>query len=96
MEQTSHDFPSLFFLCALCVLCGKKGFNLMTKYRTKQGDMVDAICYKFYGRESAAVDVLKANPGLAGQGSVLPSGIIIDLPPLATPATPSKAVRLWD
>jgi len=58
--------------------------------------MLDAICYKFYGRESAAVDVLKANPGLADKGPVFTAGIIINLPALATPATPSKTVRLWD
>jgi len=68
----------------------------MTRYRTKQGDMVDAICYKFYGRESASVDVLKANPGLADKGAVLPAGIIINLPLLSTQATQSNAVRLWD
>jgi len=68
----------------------------VTQYRTKQGDMVDAICYKFYGRESAAVDVLKSNPGLADKGAVLPAGILINLPPLAAPATPSNTVRLWD
>ena len=68
----------------------------MTQYRTKQGDMLDAICYKFYGRESAAVDVLKANPGLADKGPVFAAGILINLPPLATPATPSQTVRLWD
>ncbi len=58
--------------------------------------MLDAICYKFYGRESAAVDVLKANPGLADRGLVYTAGIIINLPPL--PATVSNAapVRLWD
>jgi len=68
----------------------------MTQYRTKQGDMLDAICYKFYGRESAAVDALKANPGLADKGPVFVAGILINLPPLATPVTPSQAVRLWD
>jgi len=68
----------------------------MTQYRTKQGDMLDAICYKFYGRESASIDVLKANPGLADRGAVYPAGITIKLPVLA--ATPSGAapVRLWD
>ena len=68
----------------------------MTQYRTKQGDVLDAICYQFYGRESAAVDVLKANPGLADAGPVFAAGITINLPALATPVTPSKAVRLWD
>jgi len=68
----------------------------MTQYRTKQGDMLDAICYKFYGRESASIDVLKANPGLADRGAVYPAGVTINLPVLA--ATPSSAtpVRLWD
>jgi len=68
----------------------------MTTYRTKQGDVLDAICYQFYGREDATVEVLNANPSLADKGVVLAAGIIIQLPPLATPSTPSKTVRLWD
>jgi len=65
-------------------------------YRTKRGDMLDAICFKFYGRSDGIVAVLNANPRLAEHGSVLPVGLVIVLPVLATPAAPTKAVRLWD
>jgi len=68
----------------------------VTQYRTKQGDVIDAICYRHYGRESAVVDLLNTNPGLADHGSVLPAGVIINLPALAAPTVPSQPVRLWD
>lgn len=65
------------------------------KYLTRDGDMLDAICYKHYGRESAAVEVMEANPGLADAGTVLTAGIIIELPDL--PQAPEKTtVTLWD
>lgn len=65
-------------------------------YRTKDGDMVDAICHAHY---SGAVDpqtslVLDANPGLAALGPVLPKGLLITLPDL--PETQSSdPIRLW-
>jgi len=68
----------------------------VTQYRTKQGDILDAICCQFYGRESAMIDVFEANPGLADKGPVFAAAIIINLPPLTAPVTPSNTVRLWD
>lgn len=67
-----------------------------TRYMTKDGDMLDAICWKHYGAESAVVDVLEANPGLADHGPVLPAGVIITLPVLHAPATDTTHIRLWD
>lgn len=64
-------------------------------YRTREGDMIDAICWRHYGRESAVTEVLKANPGLADVGPVLPSGLEITLPDLATPVA-KEAFYLWD
>ena len=50
------------------------------KYRTKDGDVLDAICAKNYGDTPHQVeDVIAANPGLAALGAVLPSGLIIEL-----------------
>jgi phage tail protein X len=66
-------------------------------YRTRTGDMIDAICFHYYdGMQSEAVElVYEANRGLADQGPVLPSGLIIELPELpAADATPT--VKLWD
>lgn len=68
---------------------------MATTYRTRDGDVLDAICWRHYGRENAVVDVMKANPGLSEIGPVLPSGIQITLPDLATPIT-KEVTSLWD
>lgn len=67
------------------------------KYRSKDGDVLDAICTTHYGDAPFQIaTVIAANPGLAVLGPVLPSGVIITLPPVedATPAAPT--IRLWD
>ncbi|NKC15884.1 MAG: phage tail protein [Gammaproteobacteria bacterium] len=65
-------------------------------YRTHDGDMVDAICWRHYGRQSGAVEiVLEANPGLADAGVTLPAGVLIQLPTLPEPRA-AQTVRLWD
>lgn len=69
------------------------------KYRTKQGDQVDAICWRYYGRENAAEAVFEANPRLADHGLILPAGIEIELPDLDAPtatASGTTTVKLWD
>lgn len=67
----------------------------MTSYTTIDGDMVDAVCRRHYGRRRGAVEaVLAANPGLAAQGPLLPAGVEILLPDLPDPAPPVE--RLWD
>jgi len=68
----------------------------MATYRTRDGDMIDAICWKHYGRESAVIDVMETNPKLADRGEVLQAGILIDLPNLPEPSTDTEVVRLWD
>jgi len=68
----------------------------MALYRSQEGDMVDWICWKHYGRQAGAVEaVLDANPGLAKLGPVLPAGTIIELPVLPDPSR-NGTVRLWD
>lgn len=70
---------------------------MSTFYRTRSGDMIDAICYKFYdGVQAGAVElVYEANRGLALNGPVLPSGLILELPDL--PATEqAQTIKLWD
>ncbi|MFI0396046.1 tail protein X [Paracoccus jiaweipingae] len=67
------------------------------KYRTKDGDVLDAICAKHYGDTPHQVeDVLAANPGLAALGPVLPSGLIINLPEIEDTAQERPTIRLWD
>lgn len=69
----------------------------MAQYLTREGDMVDRICWKFYGRQSGAVEaVLEANPQLADHGPLLPAGLVIDLPTLAEPEeSETESGRLW-
>ena len=63
-------------------------------YRTSDGDMLDRICLKYYGKQSGAVEfVLEHNPGLATLGPVFNAGVIIQLPPM--PVKASATVRLW-
>ncbi len=66
-------------------------------YRTKDGDVLDALCRTHYGaRDGATEHVLNANPGLARRGPILSSGVLITFPdlPAASPVTPT--IRLWD
>lgn len=64
-----------------------------------QGDTVDQICHRHYGRTAGITEqVYAANPGLADLGPILPLGTAITLPDLPTqPAeTTRKLVNLWD
>ena len=65
-------------------------------YRCKDGDMLDWICWKYYGRQAGAVEaVLEANSGLADRGPVYPAGLEITLPDLPA-SNETDVVRLWD
>ena len=67
------------------------------RYRTRDGDSLDAICWKHYGRQAGAVEaVLEANPGLSEGGPVLPAGFVIGLPELHQAASEIETVSLWD
>ena len=69
----------------------------MMQYRTKDGDMLDAICYNHYGSSAYYVEaVLTSNPHLTQQTPLLPAGILIALPDLARLKTVIHTVRLWD
>lgn len=66
------------------------------RVRTLQGDTVDAVCQRVYGRTAGVTEaVLAANPGLADLGPVLPHGTVIDLPD-TTPQPAVQRVQLWD
>lgn len=62
----------------------------------QQGDTLDALCYRHYGRTGGVVEsVLAANLGLAELGEILPHGTVVILP--AVDAEPvSETVQLWD
>lgn len=66
----------------------------MITYRTRQGDMVDAICRDHYGSEDPVEQVYDANPGLAALGPILPMGLEIVLPEVAV-QTVTMPIRLW-
>jgi len=62
----------------------------------QQGDTVDGICQRYYGRTGQAVElVYAANPGLAESGPVLPHGCEVTLPDLPDSST-GESVNLWD
>lgn len=64
--------------------------------RSIQGDTVDRICQRVYGRTAGVTEqVLITNPGLADLGSVLPMGTLITLPEQA-PQAESPMLQLWD
>lgn len=66
-------------------------------YVTKEGDMVDAICWKYYpkGQQPLAVErVYEANRGLAKLGPVLPPGVSVALPDLPQPES-TPTIRIW-
>lgn len=68
----------------------------MADYRTKDGDMLDAICYRYYGRSSGVVElVLEANQNLSRQAEQLPSGLMITLPDLPVQTNDITPLRLW-
>jgi len=70
---------------------------MAAKYTCIDGDMVDAVCFAFYGEESGFTEaVLDANPGLAAKGPALPAGTTIILPDLGPAKKTPAVVKLWD
>ncbi|WP_321939782.1 tail protein X [Paraburkholderia sp. J8-2] len=67
------------------------------KVTALQGDTVDAICWRYYGRTDGTVEaVLEANEGLADYGVVLPLGTLVDLPDLTTVQTTKPLLQLFE
>lgn len=66
------------------------------KVYAQQGDTLDALCARYYGRTEGVFEaVLVANPGLAELGVVLPHGAEIELP-VAESAPVKETINLWD
>lgn len=64
-------------------------------YRTKQGDVLDAVVFKYYeGQAGALEQVLEANKGLVKHGPILPAGLAVVLPDLPKPSQ-KVSVTLW-
>ncbi|NBV06785.1 MAG: phage tail protein [Proteobacteria bacterium] len=67
----------------------------MITYTTKDGDVLDSICWKYYGSTSGTVEkVLEANRHLANLPAIFAAGVKIILPDL-TPEEDSESVKLW-
>jgi phage tail protein X len=68
----------------------------MAMYRTREGDMLDAICLAYYGQPQGYVEaVLAVNSGLAELGPIFESGVIIELPDLPAFNQRQESIRLW-
>jgi phage tail protein X len=68
----------------------------MITYFTKDGDVVDWICWKHYGFTSGAVEnVLQVNTFLAEYDDFLPAGLFVNLPEIEKSNSAQK-VKLWD
>lgn len=66
--------------------------------RALQGDSVDAIAWRVFGRTAGLVEqIFEMNPGLAELGAILPDGTEITLPDAAETDQPTtQLVQLWD
>ncbi|WP_353269873.1 tail protein X [Wolbachia endosymbiont (group A) of Myopa testacea] len=69
---------------------------MTTYYVSKESEMLDLICWKYYGYSSGAVEiVLEENPGLVEYGSFLPAGLKIKLPTIQKTIQKSK-LKVWE
>ena len=67
----------------------------MITYVTKDGDVLDAICWKYYGKTSGILEkVLEANHHLSELGMIFSAGVKISLPDL-TQEEETESVKLW-
>lgn len=68
----------------------------MASVRANQGETVDLICWRHYGRTAGVTEaVLEANPGIAAYVPFLPMGLMITLPEVAAQQQ-SALIQLWD
>lgn len=68
----------------------------MQTVRANQGDTVDVICWRHYGRTAGVTEaVLEANPGIAVHVPYLPMGLEISLPDIAAQKK-QETIQLWD
>ena len=66
-------------------------------YLTRDGDVLDQICFEYYGNTIGMVEaVLAANPHLADLGPIYQVGTTITLPDLADPPKTATVIKLWN
>lgn len=64
-------------------------------YTTKDGDVLDAICFKYYGALKGATEaVIQANRHLAHEPEIYSAGIKITLPHIDQKQE-SDTIKLW-
>jgi phage tail protein X len=67
-----------------------------TQVRAMQGDTVDLICWRHYGRTGRVTEaVYLANRGLAELGPILPHGLLITLPDADATQPADTTLHLW-
>lgn len=67
------------------------------KVSTIQGETVDALCWRYYGRTDGTVEaVLEANANLADLGIVLPLGTLVEMPDVDSVETTAPLLQLFD
>jgi phage tail protein X len=66
----------------------------MISYITKEGDVLDWICWKHYGTTAVLEIVLAANPDITD--CKLPAGVEIKLPFIGSIAKKNGEIKLWD
>ena len=67
----------------------------MAQYVTKDGDVLDGICWRYYGYTAGSTEtVLEANRGLEQYDAIFDAGIVIELPDIETPPV-DDTVKLW-
>jgi phage tail protein X len=70
----------------------------MATIRARQGDTVDAICWRELGTTADVVaQVFELNRGLASLGPILPEGTLVTLPERSAATAPIlPTLQLWD
>jgi phage tail protein X len=67
----------------------------MIIYVTKDGDVLDAICFQYYGSTTGIVEkVLEANRHIADIGAIFEAGVKITLPDLDQEEA-TESIKLW-
>jgi phage tail protein X len=63
----------------------------------KQGDTLDDICWRIYGKTAGVTEAaLAANQRLADLGPMIPMGTLIELPDAIPPESKKTIIQLWD
>ncbi len=65
-------------------------------YQVTDEKTLEEVCFRFYGRSDAIIDVLKQRPELSFLGRVLEQGTRLDLPEFAVTSVTANVVRLWE